>query len=142
MPAPTVPAVGRVAQKWARRAASASGEYQDGVQNTPKSWQAATAAAEKNYVTGVTDAASKGRFGKGVNRAGDAKWKKNATEKGPSRYSQGVGVAEQDYSSQVAPYLEAISRTDLPARGPVGSEGNYGRVSAIGKALRALKVGR
>jgi hypothetical protein len=142
MPPSIVPPVGRVAEKWARRAGSAGGEYQEGVQNTTRSWQGAAAAAEKNYVAGVTAAAGAGRFGKGVNKAGDAKWKKNAIEKGPMRYSQGVGVAQQDYSAAVAPFLEVIGRTDLPPRGPVGSEGNYGRVSAIGKALRALKMGR
>jgi hypothetical protein len=142
MPPSIVPAVGRVAEKWARRAASASGEYQQGVEQTPKSWAAASSAAEKNYVTGVNAAAAAGRFGKGVTKAGDSKWKRGAVEKGPMRYAQGVGVAQADYASQVGPYLEIIGRTDLPPRGPVGSEGNYGRVAAIGKALRAAKVGR
>lgn len=142
MPPAMVPNSSKVAEKWARRAASASGEYEAGVQGTSKSWATAASAAEKNYVTGVTDAASKGRFGKGVAKAGDAKWKKNAIEKGPARYSQGVGVAQSDYQAQVGPYLEAIGRTDLPPRGPVGSEGNYARTAVIGKALRALKVGR
>jgi len=142
MAAATVPSVSRVAQKWARRAASAAGEYEQGVASTAKSWAGATAAAEKNYVAAVNAAAAAGRFGKGVAKAGDAKWKKNATEKGPTRYAQGVGVAEQDYAGQVGPFLEVIGRTDLPARGPVGSEQNYARVSAIGKALRQAKTGR
>jgi hypothetical protein len=137
-----VPSAGRVAEKWARRAASASGEYEQGVTGTSKSWATAAGAAEKNYVAGVNAAAAAGRFGKGVSKAGDAKWKKNAAEKGPARYAQGVGVAQADYQAQVGPYLEAIGRVDLPARGPVGSESNYARVGAIGKALRALKVGR
>jgi hypothetical protein len=142
MPAANVPAVARVAAKWARRAGSASGEYEEGVRNTTRSWAAAAGAAEKNYQAGVTAAASSGRFGKGVQKAGDAKWKKGATEKGPARFSQGVAVAEGDYSGAMAPVLETIARTDLPMRGPVGSESNYSRVSAIGKALRQLKVGR
>jgi len=137
-----VPSTARVAEKWARRAASAGGEYQAGVEGTGRSWAAASTAAEKNYQSGVTAAAAAGRFGKGVAKAGDAKWKKNAVEKGPMRYSQGVGVAQQDYAAQVGPYLEAIGRTDLPPRGMVGAEQNYARVSAIGKALRALKMGR
>ena len=142
MPPAIVPSSSRVAEKWARRAASASGEYEQGVMSTPKSWAAAAGAAEKNYVAGVNAAAAAGRFGKGITKAGDAKWKKNAAEKGPARYAQGVGVAQADYQSQVGPYLEAIGRVDLPARGPVGSEQNYARVGAIGKALRMLKTGR
>ena len=122
-----VPSVSRVAEKWARRSASASGEYEDGVRSTQRSWAAAAGA---------------GRFGKGVTKAGDAKWKKNAVEKGPTRYAQGVGVAMADYAGQVGPYLEVIGRTDLPMRGPVGSEANYGRVATIGKALRAAKMAR
>ena len=139
---PIVPNVGRVAEKWARRSASAAGEYQAGVEQTPKSWATAAGAAEKNYVAGVTAAAGAGRYGKGINKAGDAKWKKGAVEKGPTRYAQGVGVAQADFASQVGPFLEVIGRTDLPPRGPVGSEGNYMRVNAIGKALRAAKTAR
>ncbi len=142
MPAVMVPAVSRVAAKWARRAASAAGEYEEGVRTTTRSWAAAAGAAENNYKQGVTAAANAGRFGKGVAKAGDAKWKKNAVEKGPGRFSQGVAVGELDYSGAVAPYLEVISRTDLPPRGPTGSEGNYQRSSTIGKALRQAKVGR
>jgi hypothetical protein len=131
-----------VASKWARRAASASGEYEAGVRGTTRSWATAAKAGENNYKTAVTAAASGGRYGKGVDRAGDAKWKRGAVEKGPARFAQGVGVAEKDYSDQMAPYLSAISSVDLPARGPAGSEGNYARVSAIGKALRQLKQSR
>lgn len=142
MPTPNVPSVSRVSQKWARRAGSAGQEYSDGVANTPKSWQANAKAAEKNYQAGVTAAASQGRFGKGVDKAGDAKWKKNAQEKGPTRFAQGVATAEGDYANQVAPFLEMIGRTNIPDRGPTGSEGNYARVAAIGKALRQLSQSR
>ncbi len=140
MPPAIVPSVARVAEKWARRSASAGQEYTDGVTNTTRSWAAASAAAERNYQAGVTAAAGAGRFGKGVARAGDGKWKANAVAKGPGRFAQGVSVAQADFQSQFAPYLEAIGRIDLPARGPVGSDGNYARVAAIGKALRDLKT--
>lgn len=142
MPPAIVPSIARVAQKWARRAGSAGQEYAEGVAMTPKSWQGATTAATKNYDAGVQAAIGRGAFAKGVNKAGDAKWKRGATEKGPARFAQGVQVAEQDYSGAMAPYLEAIGRVDLPPRGPVGSAGNFARVVAIGTALRNLKVGR
>lgn len=142
MPAPNVPPVGRVAAKWARRAGSASAEYEEGVRSTTRSWAGAASAAEGNYKAGVTAAAAEGRFGKGVSKAGDAKWKKGAIEKGPGRFSQGVQTAEGDYSAQVAPFLEIIGRTDLPARGPVGSAGNYQRVQRLGEALYKARTGR
>lgn len=142
MPNPVVPSVGKVAAKWARRAGSAGQEYSEGVASSTRSWATSALAAEKNYQAGVTAAATAGRFGKGVSRAGDAKWKKGAMEKGPMRYSQGVGQAEADYANQVGPFLEAIGRTNLPERGPTGSDGNYARVAAIGKALRQLAQSR
>ena len=142
MAAATVPTIARVSAKWARRAASAGTEYEEGVKSTTKSWAASTKAAEANYKNAVTQAAASGRYGKGVDRAGDAKWKKGAIEKGPARYSQGVGIAEPDYAAQMAPVLEVIGRTDLPMRGPSGSDGNYQRSVTLGKALRAYKVGR
>lgn len=137
----TVPSAARAGAKWARRAASASGEYADGVANTTRSWAGNTKAAEKNFEAGVAAAISRKAFGRGVDKAGDAKWKKGATEKGPTRFSQGVSVAEADYAGGVAPFLELISRTNLPERGPVGSDMNFQRVSVLGKALRALKTG-
>jgi hypothetical protein len=142
MPPASVPSIQNVASKWARRAASASGEYEAGVRGSTKSWAGAAKAGENNYKAAVTAAAGAGRYGKGVDRAGDAKWKRGAIEKGPMRFSQGVGVAEKDYADQMAPYLQAIGSIDLPARGPAGSEGNYARVSAIGKGLRQLKQSR
>jgi hypothetical protein len=137
-----VPDVGRVAAKWARRAGSAGTEYEEGVRGTTRSWAGAAKAAEGNYKAGVTQAAATGRFGKGVDRAGDAKWKRGAMEKGPARFASGVAAAQSDYSAAVGPYLQAIGSIDLPARGPAGSDSNYSRVAAIGKALRQLSQTR
>jgi hypothetical protein len=142
MATPIVPSIAKVAGKWARRAGSAGAEYTEGIQSTTRSWAAAAGASEKNYVAGVTAAAQAGRFGKGVQRVGDQKWKKNATEKGPMRFAQGVAVAEQDFATGVGPYLEAIGRVNLPERGPTGSEANYTRTAVIGKALRQLSQSR
>jgi hypothetical protein len=142
MPRISVPDQARVASKWARRAGSAGPEYTDGVKNTPRSWATNTKAAEASYAAGVNEAIAKKRFGKGVDTAGDAKWKRGAEEKGSQRYGQGVQTAEGDYGTGVGPYLSAIGSIDLPARGPVGSDGNYSRVAAIGRALRQLKMSR
>jgi len=141
MAAAKVPGAAMAAAKWNRRASSASGEYESGVRGAT-GWAAAAGAAEKNFEMGVQNAIQTKRYGKGVARTGDAGWQKATIEKGPARFSQGVGVSEQSYAAQVAPYLEAIGRVDLPARGPVGSDGNFQRVMVIGKALRQLKVSR
>lgn len=142
MARPTVPDASRVAAKWSRRASGASEDYKQGVEQTAASWSANATAAKDTWKTAVTAAAGRGAFEKGVARAGDSKWKSNTVSKGPMRFAQGVGVAEADYSSQVAPYLQLIGATDLPMRGPAGSPGNIQRVSAITTALRALKERR
>lgn len=136
---PNVPSISIIAERWARRASAASPDYQSGVEKTTRDWSAASLAAEGAYKQGVTAAAGAGRFGKGVTRAGTAKWRKRSAEVGPARYSQGVQVAQPEFQGGFAPYAEAIGRIDLPARGPRGSAQNYARVQPIGMALNALK---
>jgi len=142
MPAPIVKSVSAAAEKWQRRAGSASDEYARGVNSTQADWAASTAAAKDAWKAGINEAQARGAFEKGVQAAGNARWKDMASKKGPSRFSEGVTVGQSDYQQGVAPFLELIARTDLPPRGATGSEGNYARVSTIGKALRGLKTGR
>jgi hypothetical protein len=142
MPMPNGPNIARAAAKWARRAGSAGQEYSEGVGSTQADWAAITSAQKGAWQAGVTAAAAGDMFSKGVQRAGTAKWRKRAVELGPARYAQGVAVAEPDYSTGAGPYLEAIGRVDLPARGVTGSAGNYARVQRIGDALHALRMRR
>lgn len=142
MPAPTVKSASMAGGKWQRRASSASGEYKAGVEGTQRSWQQAAAASKQAWQQGVTEAAGRDAFAKGVNAAGDSKWRTNASAKGPGRFAEGVSIATPDFERGIAPYLEVMSRTDLPARGATGSESNYQRSTTIAKANRALKVGR
>jgi len=123
--------------KWANRAAAADQDYLAGVRNPRRSWEDSTANAEENYSAGVQEAISDGRFGAGVRKAGDEKWKKGVEEKGRTRYRQGVAVAENEYDKGFKPFADVIERTTLPPRGPKGQ--NYGRVEAIGEALREAK---
>lgn len=142
MPRPIVKAAADVVSKWSRRASSAGDEYRLGVSSTTADWAAATVAAAPSYQAGVQEAISAGRYQKGVTGAGTAKWKDRSVVLGPARFSQGVSAAEGAYQAGIGPVLAAISAVDLPARGATGSEGNYQRSAAIGKALRALKTGR
>lgn len=131
---------GKAAERWSRRSASASPDYEDGVRSTPRSWAAASSAAEASYKAGVTAAAGAGMYGKGIQKAGDARWKKRTAEVGPMRYAQGVGAAQQDYATAVGPVLDLIGRVDLTPRGPVGSPGNYQRAVMMATALRGLRA--
>jgi hypothetical protein len=133
---------GTAGGRWLRRAQSAGGEYKAGVEGTQKSWATNAQGASASYIQGVQDAQGRGAFAKGVQAAGDQKWRQNASAKGPGRFAEGVGMGQPDYERGVAPYLEVASRTDLPMRGATGSEQNYQRSVTMAKAFRQAKTGR
>jgi len=130
-----VPASGTVAEKWRRRASAAAPDYAAGIKDPKQSWQTAASAANDNYVTAVTQAASAGKFKAGVAKAGDATWQKGALEKGAARFPQGVTAAESDYNARISEVLTTISGVSLPPRGLKGDPSNYERVRAIGTTL-------
>jgi hypothetical protein len=130
----------RIGAKWKRVASGAAVEYEEGVKNPKRDWAKATAAAEPAYTQGITAALSRKAFGKGVNKAGTAKWQENAIKKGPGRYSEGVNLAEDAYITGFGPYREIIARTTLPARGARGDPKNINRVAVLAKALHDHKI--
>jgi len=129
-----------IARKWARVTPQRTQDYQEGVQNPTQDWEAATIKAEDNYKTGVQKAAAEGRFGKGVKKAGTAKWQKNTLEKGPNRFAEGVAVSEPEFQQGFEPFREVIAATQLPPRFPKGDPRNIDRVKVIAEALRKKKV--
>jgi len=131
-----------VVEKWTRKVAAAGPDYIAGVQNPKADWQTETLKAEGRYKTGVTQAAAEGRFGKGVSRAGTAKWQAGATGKGATRWPEGVRDAKDEYSSGMGEVLSTIQGVTLPPRGPKGDPANYARVQAIGTALHNKFKGR
>jgi len=126
--------------KWARRAGSAGQEYEEGVKAPRTSWAAATAAAAPAYDAGVTAAIGRKAFQNGVKNAGDAKWQKNAVEKGPARYTQGVQLAQDDYEKGFAPYRSALASLQLPPRKAKGDPSNIQRVAQVAKTLHDVKM--
>lgn len=140
MPTPNVKSSQAASGRWSRRASSAGPEYTAGVEGTQADWAALAAAGAAAYIQGVQEAQGRGAFSKGVQQAGTAKWKSAALKKGPGRFAEGVMVGTEDYARGVEPYLEIARRTDLPMRGPVGSEQNFNRSTTMAKAFRAAKV--
>jgi hypothetical protein len=130
-----------VAAKWAQRAGAASADYGTGVKAPRNSWATMTSAASDSWSQGTAQAAANGRFAKGVQAAGDAKWQAGAVNKGIARYPQGVSLGQPNFQNNFSRYLQAIASVNLPARQPKGSPNNYQRVQAIGDALHRLKVG-
>lgn len=132
------PSVG--GERWSRRASAAASDYSTGIQGASGTWQPAAAAAANSYATGVQEAIAQGRFAKGVQQAGDAKWQQASLTLGPARFSQGVTARQPEYERGVSAVWQKASSVQLPARGPRGSEGNYQRAVAMGKAMRTAKM--
>ncbi len=133
--------LGNIASKWSKNASAAGGAYKDGVTSPRRSWAASAAAADDSRKAGLAAADARDAFRTGVNAAGDAKWKNNATKLGAARYPQGVQNAQPDYSSGFAPYHSVISGVTLSPRGPKGSPENLDRVRQITEALHSAKQG-
>jgi len=132
--------MGSIAGKWKGNTAKAAGNYADGVKDPKKDWGKNTADSEKNYEAGVTAAISRKAFGKGVKNAGTEKWQEGAVNKGAPRFAQGVEASGNAYQDGFTPYQETIKKLVLPPRGPKGSDANFDRVKAVGKALHAKKI--
>lgn len=139
---PKVPDIGRVAQKWAERAGNAQGAYVDGVQNPKQDWAQATAAAAESYKQGVTKAANEGRFARGVTKTGTQKQIQASMQKGSQRFTEGVAIAQPDYTAAMQPVLNTIGAVQLPPRGPKGDPKNLERVRAIDAALHQAKTAK
>jgi len=89
-----------------------------------------------------TAAIGRGAYAKGVQRAGAARYTAGATSKGPGRFAEGVQVAQQDYATAVAPYLQAIAATDLPPRGLPATQATTRAWRRFGNALRSSRSSR
>jgi len=137
---PNIRSTAENAAKWKRRTENAGAEYEQGVNNPKKDWAAETAKAEGNYEKGVQAAITKKRFGKGVVKAGNAKWKNGAVQKGVQRFGPGVQASGDNYAKGFSPYAEVIKNTTLPPRYPKGDPRNFDRVKAMGTALHNKKV--
>jgi hypothetical protein len=133
---------GAVAEKYRTRASAAAGDYKTGVQQAGGDWEAGARAGEGNYEQGVTEAISKKRYGRGIAAAGAAKYVKNATELGATRYPQGVQQAVPAFTAGIQPVLARIASITLPPRGPRRSPQNQQRANAVAMELGKMKDGQ
>ena len=130
------------AKKFSTNASAGSANYATGVQNN-SSWLTNTEAAAPTWAQGVSNAASNGRFAKGVSKAGQSKWQTNAVQKGQSRFQSAVSspMASQNWQTGFQPYAQVLSSITVPPKGVKGSPQNYAIVQTIGDALHKAKVG-
>lgn len=115
-------------------------EYARGVSDPNVDWENPARAAEAAYEAGVQEAIARKAFASGIARAGNDKWRKGASEKGVTRWPEGVRGARDAYERGFAPFRETIAGLTLPPRGPAGAPGNLERVSIVANALHAKKL--
>ncbi len=129
-----------IARKFAEVTPGRVNEYAEGVANPDRDWATETKAAEDNYVKGIQNSIRDKRFGKGVTKAGTAKWRERAMSVGPGRFAEGVAAAGPAYEEGFDPFRNVIAGLSLPPRGPTGDPRNIDRVRVIAEALHKKKL--
>lgn len=129
-----------IAEKWASVTPMRAADYAAGIASPRRSWSKATVSAESAYEDGVQKAMQRKAFGKGVTKAGDAKWSRKASVNGVRNWGPGVQEAKGDYAAGFAPYQAAIAACVLPPRYARRDPRNLARVKAIVDALVAKKL--
>lgn len=132
-----------VSKKWGDRASAASEDYKAGALGTTKDQAALAKAAIPFMKTALIKAIDSGRVAKGLDASGKAGWQKGITEKGASRYGEGVSTptAQSKYASNSGKFDTARNSSASMPRGEKGSAVNLAKVSTVVNALRKEKVG-
>lgn len=130
-----------IKEKWTRVTPGRAEDYKLGIQHPKRDWAEEAKAGKGNWKAGIDAANAKNLYEKGVDKAGTAKWKDRALNKGPGRFAEGVYLAAGDYEKGFAPFREAIAKTDLGPRFPKRDPRNLDRVKKIVDALVKEKVG-
>ena len=136
-----IKSLARIKEKWTRVTPMRSEDYKLGVQNPRRDWAGSAVAAKETHKLAMVAAAASDSFGKGVTKAGTAKWQAKALAKGPGRFAEGVMVGGDDYEKGFAPSREVLEKTVLPPRFPRRDPRNIARVSTGNAALAKMKTG-
>jgi len=129
-----------IAKKWARVTPGRATDYAAGITDPLEDWERNTTLAQAAYKAAISTVDIAARFVGGVKRAGTAKWKRKAEAVGPTRFSEGVAVAEIDFKTGFEPFQAVIAATDIPDRKPRGDPANYERSRKIGAALNKKRL--
>lgn len=136
-----IPSIGEVEKKWAEVTPGRKKYYLDGVGKV-SDWAGPTKDAEDRYESGVSEAISDKRFGKGVEKAGTPGWKEPTIKKGGVRWGPGVRDSAPKFGKGFAPFMEEIKalKASEPPRYPKGSPENLKRVEHFAMGLRKKKL--
>ena len=129
----------KIKDKWGRVTPQRTQDYEEGIRDPRLDWATAAKAAEDRYKEGVTKAAQRGAYGKGVAAAGSSRWQERSLSVGPGRFAEGVAQSVDRYADGFAPFAQVIASTNLPPRFPKGDIRNLERVKVIAQALRKKK---
>lgn len=130
------------AEKYASRAAGASGDYVEGARTTSKDQASAAIAAAEIHKQATMTALNEGRYARGLQKSGKGKWLKGVTDKGANRFAEGVSAAASDYATESARFDGARNAAASLPRGIKGSPQNLARVSAVVAAQIKVKTGK
>lgn len=102
-------------------------------------WAANTAAAEPNFEAGIQRAITNGNFGKGVQKAGAAKYTGQINAVAGPRFGDGMSKAGPAWNKGFAPVAAFVAGVDIGPRGPRGSAQNKQRAGAMSDAFMAAR---
>lgn len=138
---PVIKDITTSAQKWSRNAGSAATEFAANAQGAAAKWGQETQKSGANFRQAISAGNIQAKFERGVAKAAQSgKFARKLALVGASRYSEGVGAAQQDWASGFEPYQSVLQGVTLPPRAPRGDARNYERVKAIGQALNAKRI--
>jgi hypothetical protein len=133
-------ALADVVQKFTDVTPGRSAYYERGAVGAGSEWEKNTTAAKASYKAAVSASNIDSMFAGGVKKAGAAKFDRKVKDVGVARFGPGVTAAAPDYASGMAPMLETLAATTLPARAPRGSDSNLERVRTIATALHKKRL--
>lgn len=140
MAKPKIRSAEEIGAKWKEVTPGRVGYYEAGIEDPLEDWETNTKLAGAGFKGAVSAPDMLARFLGGVAKAGTAKWKRKAKAVGPSRFTEGVAVAEEDFISGFAPHQAVIAATEIPERKPRGDPANWKRSEKIGVALHKKRL--
>jgi len=129
-----------IAKKWQEVTPQRADIYRSNVEAPLRDWAKEAAAAKERRDEGLRKAIADGRIDRGIAKAGLDGWRKPTVTKGPSRWSEGVALAEPEYRAGFAPFRDVIERTDPGPKFAKGDPRNWDRSKKIGLALHDKKI--
>lgn len=98
----------QITDKWKTRVSQSGQYYRDGVTSTTKSWSANAQAASARRNAGLQAAIADGRIDRGIQKAGDGKWRDNTINKGYQSWLTNTPAAAAQYQTAMQDVLNMM----------------------------------